>query len=209
MLSIRRLSHSSLVITTNSAVTLVDPGQHTFEERPVDLDTIGDITAVVITHAHQDHVDPRFVQWLKDRYREATVHGNQQVADLLGPLGIDVVQTDPVDVTSEDLEHEITPLGPGPANRCYTFGDAITHPGDTYKLTKSAPVLTMALMAPWGSTAQSVECIKAVRPNYVIPVHDSYLSENGRRSIGGIASRAVKDHGIELVELGWGETFQI
>jgi L-ascorbate metabolism protein UlaG (beta-lactamase superfamily) len=190
-------------------VTLVDPGHHTFDERPIDLESIGDISAVVVTHAHQDHVDPGFVRWLKDRYPELTVHANQQVAELLAPIGIEVLDTNPQGITSEDLDHEITPLGSGPPNRAFTVGDALTHSGDSYRLSRSAPVLTMSLMAPWGSTTQSVEYIRRLRPSFVVPVHDSYLSESGQRSIWGIVSRALKEDGIELLEVGWGESFQV
>ncbi len=83
MPTIRRLTDSCLVVTTDDGATLIDPGFHTFDTGEIELDSIGDIRRVLVTHEHGDHVNPAFVRWLLDRGEDVTVHANQAVVDLL------------------------------------------------------------------------------------------------------------------------------
>jgi L-ascorbate metabolism protein UlaG (beta-lactamase superfamily) len=208
VVEIRRLSHSCLVVTTETTTVLIDPGVHSFNDRKADLESLEPLDAIIITHSHQDHIDPAFVSWLKARNPLLTVHGNQAVTELLRTHGIDVVTSNPPGVTSEDVDHEETPLGPGPPNRAFTIGNRVTHPGDSYRISRTAPILTMAMMSPWGSTRQSVECIRQLNPRIVIPVHDAYMSEAGRKGIWDIVTKALSGDGIDLIPLDWGETYR-
>src|SRR3989337_2699849 len=76
---------------------------------------------------------------------------------LLERHGMEVTSADPVGVSSEDVRHEMTPTGAQPPNRAYTIDGVLTHPGDSYQPTTSAPVLALPLLVPWGSTTRSVE----------------------------------------------------
>jgi L-ascorbate metabolism protein UlaG (beta-lactamase superfamily) len=76
MSQIRRLTDSCLLVTTEDEATLFDPGFHTFLDGPVDLDSIGDVTRVLVTHEHADHVNPDFMDWLVDRNSDLVVHSN-------------------------------------------------------------------------------------------------------------------------------------
>ena len=60
MAQIRRLTDSCLLVTTDAGISLFDPGFHTFGSGEIDLDSIGDVTRVFISHEHRDHVDPGF-----------------------------------------------------------------------------------------------------------------------------------------------------
>ena len=91
MTTIRRLTNSCLVVTTDDGATLFDPGFWTFGSGDVDLESIGDIQRILITHEHGDHVKPEFVRWLIDRGEDVAVHSNQAVFDLLEPHEIEVL----------------------------------------------------------------------------------------------------------------------
>jgi L-ascorbate metabolism protein UlaG (beta-lactamase superfamily) len=209
MTSIRRLTDSCLVVITDAGATLFDPGYHTFDSGEIDLDSIGDISRVLITHEHGDHVKPEFVRWLLDRRSDITVHSNQAVADLLDRHGIEASTADPVGVSSEDVWHEILPSGDQPRNRSYTIDGVFTHPGDSYEPVNTAPVMALPLLVPWGSTTRSVEFARHLAPRQVIPVHDHYLSAEGRQRIYASAKRVLALAGIELLALDWGETATI
>lgn len=209
MTTIRRLTDSCLVVTTDDGTNLIDPGFHTFDSGEVDLETIGDIQRVLITHEHFDHVNPDFVRWLLDRGSDVTVYANPAVAELLASHDIDVVTDNPAGVSSEDVLHEPIPTGATPPNRAYTIEGVITHPGDSYQPTSSAPVLALPLLAPWGSLTASVQFARRLAPQQVVPVHDFYLSESGRDWVYGMAKNVLAQADIEVVTLNWGESYSL
>ena len=209
MTTIRRLADSCLLVTTNRGTTLLDPGFLSHDGSVIDLDTIGDVQRVLITHEHGDHVHPGFVHWLIDRGRDVTVHANQAVAEMLAEEDIEVLTGDPDGVASEDVIHEMTPMGTAPPNRAFTIEDVLTHPGDSYQPTTTAQVLALPLLTPWGSTFQSMEFARSLQPQQVVPIHDFYLSESGRRWITGMAANVLGAAGIEVVPLDWGDSYTL
>lgn len=209
MSTIKRLSDSCLLVTSGAGTTLFDPGFHTFTSGVVDLETIGDIERILITHEHGDHVNPDFVKWLVDRGDDIAVYGNEAVATLLDQAGIDVNTGVPSDTSVEDVRHEIVPSGAAPPNRAWTISGVITHPGDSYAPTQTAPVLALPLLTPWGSATRSVQFARDLGPQQIVPVHDFYLSEQGRRWIYSMAKNVLAESDIEVVALDWGESCTI
>ncbi|MDX1690597.1 MAG: MBL fold metallo-hydrolase [Acidimicrobiia bacterium] len=209
MTTIRRLTDSCLVVTTDAGTTLFDPGSWTYDSGEVDLDSIGSVQRVLITHEHADHVAPEFVRWLIDRGDDVAVHANRAVADLLAPHDIEVDVADPAGVTSEDVTHEVIPTGDAPPNRAWTIDGVLTHPGDSYEPTGTAPVLALPLLTPWGSMTRSVAFARRLGPRQVVPIHDFYTSASGRAWAAGLASKALAGDDIEVVPLDWGESFTV
>ena len=209
MPTIRRLTDSCLVVTTDDGATMLDPGFHTFSAEEVDLNSIGDIQRVLVTHEHGDHVSVDFVRWLLDRGDDVTVYSNQAVGDLLAQHGIAVVTDTPPGLTVEDVAHATTPMGTAPPNRSFTVDGILTHPGDSYQPTATAPVLALPLLIPWGSTFESIEFARRLAPQQAVPIHDFYLSSSGREWITNIAKAVLAKSEIELVPLNWGESFAV
>ena len=209
MATIRRLADSCLTVATDEGTTLFDPGFFPWESGAVDLDTVGDVDRVLITHEHADHVSPAFVQWLVDRGDDLTVHGNQAVVDLLAREGVEATTDAPDDTSVEDVEHEPLPTGARPPNRSWTIGDLFTHPGDSHQPDRTAPVMALPLMAPWTSTTDAVAFARRVGPRQVVPIHDFYMTEAGRGFITGLVANVLAEHDIELLRLDWGDTATI
>jgi L-ascorbate metabolism protein UlaG (beta-lactamase superfamily) len=209
MPTIRRLTDSCLLLSTGAGTTLIDPGFHTFDSGEIDLDSIGDVQRVLVTHEHGDHVKPEFVRWLLDRGADVTVHCNAAVAGLLAEHGIEASTADPAGVTSEDVLHEVIPTGAAPPNRSYTVDGVLTHPGDSYQPTVTAPVMALPLLAPWGSTTASVAFARRIAPRQVIPIHDFYTSSSGRAWLATLVKNVLAPDGIEVVPLDWGESYTV
>lgn len=207
MPTIRRLTDSCVLVTTDDGTTMFDPGFHTFDSGKVDLDTIGDVQRVLITHEHADHVKPEFVRWLVDRRSDTAVHANQAVAGLLEKHDIEVVTDDPAGVSSEDVLHEEIPTGARPPNRSFTITGVLTHPGDSYEPTMTAPVLALPMLVPWGSSTASVAFARRLGPTQVVPIHDFYLNQGGRAWITSFLKTVLAEDGIEVVSLDWGESY--
>lgn len=209
MATIRRLTDSCLVVTTNDGATLIDPGFHTFGSSDIELDSIGDIQRILITHEHGDHVNAEFVRWAIDRGVDVAVYGNEAVRELLAPHGIDVQTGAPAGASFEDVVHERVPTGARPPNRSWTIDGIITHPGDSYQPATTAPVLALPLLAPWGSMTASVEFAIGLGPSQVVPIHDFYTSASGRQWLAGLAKGVLGGSGITFVPLDWGDSFTV
>jgi len=209
MTEIRRLTDSCLLVTTDGDATIFDPGFHTFLEGEIDLQSIGDVTRVLVTHEHGDHVHPDFVKWLIDRRQDLVVYSNQAVADLLGGHDIEVSVEVPSGVTVEDVLHERLPTGAQPPNRSFTIDGVITHPGDSRQPTVTAPILALPLLAPWDSVTGGVEFARRVKPERVIMIHDFYMTDAGRARIRQMAGSVLADDGIEMLDIDWGQTLTV
>lgn len=209
MTTIRRLADSCFVVTTDEGATLFDPGFFTWQSGLVDLDSIGDISRIMITHEHGDHVNPEFVRWVLDRGSDVVVYSNQAVADLLAEHDIHVDTSVPVGCGAEDVTHGLTPVGTAPPNRAWTIDDVFTFGGDSFEPTRTAPVLAVPLIVLWGTTTEAVEYARRLGPQQVVPAHDFYLSESGKDFIYGIAARVLAKSDIEVVKLNWGESYTV
>lgn len=209
MAKIRRLTDSCVQVVTDDYATLFDPGFHTFLEGEVDLDSIGDVTRVMITHEHGDHVHPDFVRWLVDRSSDLVVYSNDAVADLLESHDIEVSTDAPEGSQVEDVLHGRIPTGAQPPNRAFTIDDVITHPGDSREPTATAPLLALPLIVPWDSATGAVEFARRLKPAQVVPIHDFYLSRSGREWIRGLIKNVLAGDDIELIDVDWGEEFTV
>ncbi|HUG07323.1 MAG TPA: MBL fold metallo-hydrolase [Acidimicrobiia bacterium] len=209
MSRIRRLTDSCLLVTTDGEATLFDPGFHTFLEGVIDLESIGDVTRVFVTHEHADHVNPDFVKWLIERKSDLVVYSNQAVADLLDGHGIEVSVEAPEGTTVEDVLHERLPTGARPPNRSWTIDGVITHPGDSHEPTITAPIMALPLLAPWGSVTGAVEFARRIQPERVIMIHDFFMSDSGRVRIRNLAKNVLAESGIEMLGLDWGDHLTI
>ena len=206
MTTIRRIADSCLTVETDQGTTLFDPGFFPYDNDGVDLEAIGDIQRVLITHEHGDHVKPEFVRWLVDRGSDVQVYANPNVAALLAPHDIETEAGNPDGVSSEDVVHGMVPSGQQPPNRSWTIDGIFTHPGDSHEPSMTAPVLALPCLVPWGSMTASIAFAKELSPTHVIPIHDFYLSELGRGFVRSMATSVLSAAGIEVIPLAWGES---
>lgn len=208
MPTIRRLTHSCLLVTADQGTALLDPDVFTWTSGIVDIDSIGDVQRILITHEHRDHMHPDFIKWVRDRGTDVTIHANARVKELLAVHDIDVTSADPAGVTSEDNLHGPLPNGQQPPNRAFTYA-SVTHTGDSFDLTACGDVLFLPLMVPWGATRSAVQLVERLQPKQVIPAHDFYLSDQGREFVYGIVGGAIAAGNVEFVSLAYGDSYTI
>ena len=209
MTTIQRLTDSCLLVTRDDDATLFDPGFHTYQSDEIDLESIGDVTRVFITHEHPDHVNPDFVKWLIDRRSDLTVYSNDAVASVLAPHDVAVSTSVPPGVSIEDVLHGMVPSGATPPNRAFTIDGVFTHPGDSRDPSTTAPVMALPLLVPWDSATGAVAFARRLQPDQVVPIHDFYLSESGRAWIRGTVKSALASDGIELIDIDWGGSLTV
>jgi L-ascorbate metabolism protein UlaG (beta-lactamase superfamily) len=62
-------------------------------------------------------------------------------------------------------------------------------------------ILAMPFIAPWGSLLGWVDRTRLVKPKYVIPIHDAFLSDGGATFVYVPAATGFTDDDIELVHI--------
>jgi L-ascorbate metabolism protein UlaG (beta-lactamase superfamily) len=177
---ITKYGHSCLHITEGSASILIDPGA--FSQG---FETLSGLTAVLLTHQHADHVDPKRLPLLLRGNPGATLYADAGSVGVLAKEGIAATPVSsgdrldvgiPVDVFAGDhaVIHRDIPVIP---NACYLIGGRLLHPGDSLTvLDRPVEILALPTSAPWMAAKEAVEYFRAVNPKAVIPIHDKVMA---------------------------------
>ena len=177
---ITKYGHSCLHISEGSASILIDPGA--FSQG---FETLSGLTAVLLTHQHADHVDPKRLPLLLRGNPGATLYGDAGSVDLLAKEGITatpVASGDrldvgiPVEVFAGDhaVIHRDIPVIP---NACYLIDGRLLHPGDSLTvLDRPVEILALPTSAPWMAVKEAVDDFRAVDPKAAIPIHDKLMA---------------------------------
>ncbi len=215
-MEITHLGHSCVLVEVAGARLLVDPGSFSsgFEE-------LTGLDAVLITHAHPDHVDAERLPQLLEANDGAALITEPALAAQLSEMGARAMHPGETfeagGATVEALGGEHALIHPD-VPRIGNVGllvraqgePTLLHPGDSYAaVPDGVDVLALPLNAPWAASAQTADFLRAVAPPVAFAVHDALLSAAGRgvylKNITGLApegTRLVDTGGSGLVELG-------
>lgn len=181
-MKLTHLGHACLLVETDGARLLIDPGTYSGFEDVRDLD------AVLVTHQHPDHVDaPRLAALLAANPRARLVVDADSVTAVDG-LPTDHVVARPgdrltfggstIDVVGGMHAAVYGPV-PGCTNSAYVVDDgALLHPGDSFFVPdRDIDVLAVAIDGPWLKLSEAVDYVRAVAPRVAVPIHEGGTSE--------------------------------
>jgi len=181
-MKLTHLGHACLLVETDGARLLIDPGTYSGFEDVRDLD------AVLVTHQHPDHVDaPRLAALLAANPRARLVVDPDSVSAVAG-LPTDHVVARPgdrlsfggstIDVVGGMHAAVYGPV-PGCTNSAYVVDDgALMHPGDSFFVPdRDIDVLAVAIDGPWLKLSEAVDYVHAVAPRVAVPIHEGGTSE--------------------------------
>ncbi|MBI4084943.1 MAG: MBL fold metallo-hydrolase [Candidatus Liptonbacteria bacterium] len=184
-MKIHKYFHSCLLLKDGDTRILFDPGGYSFLEGRAKPEDFSGIDAIVVTHSHKDHADPRVIKEIMSR-NNTKIISNVGVKDMLAKDGINCEIGDENGfkignffVKPVKADHEKT-LRAVPENTAYVVNDVFLHPGDSlnknlYSLKIKALALPVA--GPWGKVTEFAEFAKNVGAETVIPIHDGVFVE--------------------------------
>ena len=185
---ITKFLHSCILIETASAGVLFDPGKFSFVEGLVKPEQFRDLTAILLTHFHPDHVEPGALQQILEQNPHAQLLTNTQAARELASYSISSaiifedgersIKTSGSDLHLRAIPAQHAPIlgSEPPQNTAYVLDDTLLNPGDSFAPALDAcigtPVLLLPVMAPWEKELEMFDFAKRMKPQAVIPVHD-------------------------------------
>ena len=203
-----KYTHACVRLERDGAVLVIDPG--TFTER----DALAGADAVLVTHEHRDHLDADALRAACADNPGLRVFTHPELA----------AELDDLPVTAVGVGEEFAAAGfgvrvyggrhaeiygglPGIANLGYLVEETVYHPGDSFA-APDVPVraLLVPISAPWLKIAESIDLVRAVKPELAVPIHDALLTppgaeltDNWVRNQGGAEYRRLAPgEGIEL-----------
>jgi L-ascorbate metabolism protein UlaG (beta-lactamase superfamily) len=178
---IAKYIHSCLLFEHEGDKLLFDPGNYTFVEGRVTPATFRDVSTVVITHSHPDHLALESLKQIL-ALSSADVVANCEVAAILHEEGIDstTIEEGVLTVGGFTLRAIRTPHEPiladtVPRHTAFLIDDRVLNCADSFADPllpyAGVEVLIMPVMAPFLTE------VGRMRPRQLIPVHDGYAKD--------------------------------
>lgn len=181
------LGHACLLVELGDERILIDPGTFAagFEE-------VRDLSAVVVTHQHPDHLDPERLPALVRANAGVRVLCDPASVEVLAGLGVQArahegatsigaVTVTPVGRTHA-LIHDDLPRIPNVGVVLRADGEPVLfHPGDALDQDPGeVDVLAFPLNAPWQRSREMTGFLRRLNAPHAVPIHDGLLNEQGR-----------------------------
>lgn len=186
-MKIHKYIHSCVLLEEQGRGLLFDPGTFSFRFGGVDANSFYDLDAIIITHAHPDHLDIEAVKVLVKANPGVLVIGNLEVAAQLRAEHIvsvsfeeGTMQAGVFTIEAQRAQHEAI-LAELPSNVAYRVNGSVVHPGDSLS-RQLAPwqgiqVLLLPIFAPWLTDVMAAEFARFMKPHFAVPIHDGYVKE--------------------------------
>ena len=184
-MKITKFAHSCVLIEHIDKAVLIDPGIFSWQSNLVDCEKLPPLNAIVVTHRHGDHLGEPFVYALVEAQPEVQWIAPADAHEQLKNFGVRKV----TDQSTEDLqvttiEHaKVDPFGEPCQNLVVHCFGLVSDPGDSHDLQESKDVLLLPVQAPWGTTVHAFELGLALKPKYIVPIHDWMWNNDWRTHV--------------------------
>jgi L-ascorbate metabolism protein UlaG (beta-lactamase superfamily) len=184
---IAKYVHSCVLLEEAGERLLFDPGRFSFVEGRVSPDQFGDVSAIVLTHNHPDHIDVQALRRILE-LSNAEVIANGEVASVLQPEGVAVrrldegtIQAGAFSLRAIPTPHEPILASTLPRHTSFVVNNRVLNTVDSFDpvLEEFAGIdlLIMPVMAPFLTEVGAVAFAQRMRPQAVFPVHDGYARD--------------------------------
>ena len=207
-MKITKIVHSCLLVEMPNRTVLFDPG---FMSEPLlDVDSLSYLDDIFITHEHGDHFSLPLVKKLVERFPKVRITAPPSVVAQLNDAAVRGSSEAPADVELFTSPHEsVEPLFTTPEEQGYHYLGLLTHPGDSHSFSETKSILALPITAPWGTVMNAVKLALALKPQYVIPIHDWHWRDEARLGVYDSVADILAKEGIHFVKAVNGEPFTL
>jgi L-ascorbate metabolism protein UlaG (beta-lactamase superfamily) len=210
-MKIYKYLHSCLLFEKDHFKLLVDPGNISFEEKLIIPEDFSDVSAIIITHSHPDHLDiPNLRKILV--LSNAEIYANEEVGAILKKekikfslikIGKDSIG--PFQMEFFQVEHEPILDSPLPQMTAFTVDEKVLNPADSFteKLAsfKGIELLLLPIMAPFATEINVAKFADSISPAKILPIHDGYAKDFFLKQRYANYKKHFADKGIQFIEL--------
>jgi L-ascorbate metabolism protein UlaG (beta-lactamase superfamily) len=201
--------HSCLLVEAQEKTILLDPGNYTYDNHALNIQSLEKLDYIAITHAHPDHIYIPFLKELIAKFPDVQIFSNTSVQDILGKENIQVNTQGNDSIQIEEVPHEKIWMGNPGQNVMITLFNKLSHPGDSLSFSHSAEILALPIQAPWGSTTWAVEKALAIKPKVIIPIHDYHWKDEVRKGMYERLEQYFGNFGIIFKKPETGEIMEV
>ena len=209
-MKITKLEHSGLVLEKDGKLLVFDPVEFTRK-----IPKLDSVVAIVVTHKHSDHFQPEVLARILGDNPGAKILTTSEVGALVGN-SIVVKAGDHYEIGGFNFDffgkdHAAIVPGQIPCENIGAVVDGcIVNPGDSFDLPNvDTKVLFVPTAAPWLKISESMDFIKRIAPELVVPIHDALLSELGETISNNWVMKACDDMGAKFAYLKPGDNIEL
>lgn len=202
---VTHLGHSCLLVETADQRILLDPGGFT-----PDFQNQRDLSAVIVTHQHPDHLDRDRLPELRKANPGARLIVESMTHAILAEAGVEAeelrsgspfqlgeLRVEPVGRHHAVIHADIPRIDNTGVVLRADGEPVLFHPGDALDAEPGpVDVLCVPINAPWCAMKETVEFVRRVAPPTFVPIHDGLLQPRGRNlyltQIGNLAGDATR-----------------
>ncbi len=204
--------HSCVLLEGNGSSILFDPGKFSFIEGLVLPGSFRNLSAILLTHGHPDHLDIDALSAIIAANPAATIYGNGETLADLGKSHIKAIlfetgsrQVGGLNVQAIPAEHAPILGSPAPQNTAFLVDNLLLNPGDSFAPALDAfrgtPALLLPVMAPWEKELEMMAFAERMKPQIVVPVHDGHAKSFFLHQRYATFKQEFERRGIRFAEL--------
>lgn len=199
-MKLTKFEHACLVLEKDGATLVIDPGAYSH-----DFIVPKRVDGIIITHEHQDHLDPKLIEKILKVHPKATIIGHESITSRFADSSTQAVTTGktypigPFQLQFFGGTHApIDGSTPVPPNLGVLVDNKLYYPGDSFTVPEGVTVDTLALpvAAPWLKFDMTAKYLTDVHPRFAFPTHDQILSDDGHMLVDRMVGALANSQGI-------------
>lgn len=205
-MQLTKYEHACLDIKEAYERLIVDPGEYS-----TSLKQLQNISLVVITHVHGDHLDQAKLEAIYKANPAVKIFATHEVAQALDNFEVPnssvtvpevgkVYQLGAFNLEFFGGQHaEITATLPVAQNFGVLINQKLYYPGDSFTpCPKQHTSLMLPVMAPWLKFSETAQFLSNDVAQNIFPTHNGFINRDGQglydRLVGGAAAQAGKTY---------------